>query len=105
MLVEIGLIEGKLSLTMEQRNRVLETWNAVDKHDKQPQQFNQLYRTHWGNTLYCHTKINDFVDAAVLQRVKMAKRYAPAKKHISAQQADVHAGEAAVVARTSRVSY
>ena len=85
MLLEIGLTQGKLSLTTEQRNRVLEAWNVVDELDKQPQQFNQLYRTHWGNTLYCRTKRDDLVEAAVVQRVKMAKRYAPAQQDISAQ--------------------
>ncbi|XP_076841988.1 uncharacterized protein LOC143486080 [Brachyhypopomus gauderio] len=84
-LVEIGLQEDKLLLTTEQRNRVLEAWNAVEEHDKQPQQFNQLYRTHWGNTLYCRTKRDDLVDAALIQRLKMAKRYAPAQQDISAQ--------------------
>ncbi|XP_037619327.1 uncharacterized protein LOC119484539 [Sebastes umbrosus] len=85
VLVDIGLTEDKLSLSTEQRNKVLEVWNAVEEHDKQPQQFNQLYRTHWGNTLYCRTKRDDLVDAAVIQRVKMAKRYAPAQQDISAQ--------------------
>ncbi|KAL7873623.1 hypothetical protein AOLI_G00126940 [Acnodon oligacanthus] len=85
LLVEIGLTEDKLSLTTEQRNRVLEAWNAVEEYDKQPQHFNQLYRTHWGNTLYCCTKRDDYVDAAVIQRVKMAKHYAPAQRDISAQ--------------------
>ncbi|KAJ8370303.1 hypothetical protein SKAU_G00103350 [Synaphobranchus kaupii] len=85
VLVEIGLTEDKLSLTTEQRNKVLAVWNAVEEHDKQPQQFNQLYRTHWGNTLYCRTKRDDLVDAAVIQRVKMAKRYAPAQQDISAR--------------------
>ncbi|KAK6324441.1 hypothetical protein J4Q44_G00037830 [Coregonus suidteri] len=85
VLVEIGLAEEKLSLTTEQRNQVLKAWNAVEEHDKQPQKFNQLYRTHWGNTLYCRTKRDDLVDAALIQRVKMAKRYAPAQQDISAQ--------------------
>ncbi|XP_039453959.1 uncharacterized protein LOC116324518 [Oreochromis aureus] len=85
VLVEISLIEDKLSLTTEQRNKVLQTWNSVEEHDKQPQKFNQLYKTHWGNTLYCRTKRDDLVDAALIQRVKMAKRYAPAQHDISAQ--------------------
>ncbi|XP_039475094.1 uncharacterized protein LOC120442544 [Oreochromis aureus] len=85
VLVEISLIEDKLSLTTEQRNKVLQTWNSVEEHDKQPQKFNQLYKTYWGNTLYCRTKRDDLVDAALIQRVKMAKRYAPAQHDISAQ--------------------
>jgi len=85
LLLDIGLTEGKLSLTTEQRNNILEAWNAVEEHDKQPQQFNQLYTTHWGNTLYCRTKRDDLVDAAVIQKVKMDKRYAPAQQNISAQ--------------------
>ncbi|KAK9540557.1 hypothetical protein VZT92_003001 [Zoarces viviparus] len=84
-LVEISLTEDKLTLTTEQRNKVPEAWNKVEEHDKQPQQFNQLYRTHCGITLYCRTKRDDLVDAAVIQRLKMAKRYAPAQQHISAQ--------------------
>ncbi len=60
-------------------------WQAVEEHDKLPQKFHQLYRTHWGNTLYCRTKRDDLVDAAVIQKVKMAKRYAPAQQDISAQ--------------------
>ncbi|XP_077083726.1 uncharacterized protein LOC143736855 isoform X2 [Siphateles boraxobius] len=31
----------------------------MEKHDKQPQKYHQLYRTHWGNTLYCRTKRED----------------------------------------------
>lgn len=56
MLVDLGLAEAKLSLTTEQRNEVLQAWNAVEEHDKQPQKFNQLYWTHWDNTLYCRKK-------------------------------------------------
>ncbi|XP_072573318.1 uncharacterized protein [Paramormyrops kingsleyae] len=85
VLVEIGLIEDKLSLSTEQRNRVLKAWNAMEEHDKHPQQFNQLYKKHWGNTLYCRTKRDDPFEAVVVQRVKMAKRYAPAQHDISAQ--------------------
>ncbi|KAL7857439.1 hypothetical protein SRHO_G00163380 [Serrasalmus rhombeus] len=66
LLVEIGLTEDKLSLTTEQRS-------AVEKNDTQPQRFNQLYRTHWSNTLYCRRKRDGLVDAAVMHRVKMAK--------------------------------
>ncbi|XP_056587094.1 uncharacterized protein LOC130407831 [Triplophysa dalaica] len=78
LLVEIGKTENRLSLMTEQRNRLVAAWHAVMEHDKQPQKFHQLYRTHWGNTLYCHTKRDDLADAAEIQRVKMAKRYAPA---------------------------
>ena len=85
LLVEIGLVDDKLSLVTEQRNTILAAWNAVEDHDKQQQKFNQLYRTHWGNTLYCRTKRHNLVDAAVKQHVKMAIRYAPAQQHISAQ--------------------
>lgn len=59
-------------------NRVLSAWNAVEEQDKQPQKYHQLYRTHWGNTFYCRTKWDDLADATVVQKVKMAKRYAPA---------------------------
>ncbi|XP_056608893.1 uncharacterized protein LOC130426242 isoform X1 [Triplophysa dalaica] len=86
LLVEIGKTENKLSLMTEQRNRLVAAWHDVMEHDKQPQKFHQLYRTHWGNTLYCRTKRDDLADAAVIQRVKMAKRYAPAQQDISAQQ-------------------
>ncbi|KAK3544019.1 hypothetical protein QTP70_034281, partial [Hemibagrus guttatus] len=81
LLVRIGLAEDKLSLTTE----VLEAWNAVEEQVKQTQKFNQLYRTHWGTTLYCRTKRDDLVDAAVVQKLKMAKRYAPAQRDISPQ--------------------
>ncbi|AWP04929.1 Hypothetical protein SMAX5B_006972 [Scophthalmus maximus] len=64
---------------------VLQIWTAGEDHDKQPQHFNQLYRTHWGNTLYCRTKRDDLVDAAVVQTVKMTKHYALAQQVISAQ--------------------
>ncbi|KAA8577917.1 hypothetical protein FQN60_017508, partial [Etheostoma spectabile] len=77
-----GLDESGVSLF---KNRVLESWNAVEEHDKQPQKYHQLYRTHWGNTLYCRTKRDDLADAALIQRVKMAKRYAPAQQDISMQ--------------------
>lgn len=84
-LVEVGLTDQKLLLNTAQRNRVLEAWNAVEEHDKQPQKYHQLYRTHWGNTLYCRTKRDDLADAALVQKVKMAKRYAPAQQDISPQ--------------------
>lgn len=45
-----------LSLTTEQSNRLIEAWSAVEEHDKQPPKFHQLYKTHWGNALYCRTK-------------------------------------------------
>lgn len=83
--VEIGLIEDKLSLTTEQRNKVLQTWNTMEEHDEQPQKFNQLYKTHWGNTLYCRIKRDDLLDAALIQRIKMSKRYAPTQHDTSAQ--------------------
>ena len=83
--MEIGLVDDKLSLVTEQRNTILAAWNAVEDHDKQQQKFNQLYRTHWGKPLYCRTKRDNLVDAAVIQRVKMAIRYAPAQQDISAQ--------------------
>nr|XP_055033530.1 uncharacterized protein LOC129421673 [Misgurnus anguillicaudatus]XP_055035580.1 uncharacterized protein LOC129423120 [Misgurnus anguillicaudatus] len=85
VLVEVGLTDQKLLLNTAQRNRVLDAWNAVEEHDKQPQKYHQLYRTHWGNTLYCRTKRDDLADAAVVQKVKMAKRYAPAQQDISPQ--------------------
>ncbi|XP_016358639.1 uncharacterized protein LOC107701190 [Sinocyclocheilus anshuiensis] len=59
LLVEICLTEDKLSLTTEQRNRLIEAWSAVEEHDKQPPKFHQLYKTHWGNALYCRTKRDD----------------------------------------------
>ncbi|KAK1895879.1 Polyketide synthase-nonribosomal peptide synthetase hybrid himA, partial [Dissostichus eleginoides] len=76
LLVEIGLVKDKLSLVTEQRNTILAAWNAVEDHDIQQQKFNQLY---------CRTKRHNLVDAAVIQRVKMAIRYAPAQQDISAQ--------------------
>ncbi|AWP04959.1 Hypothetical protein SMAX5B_021342 [Scophthalmus maximus] len=85
VLVDIGLMQDKLTLSTEQRNKVLQLWNTVEDHDKQPEHFNQLYRTHCGNTFYCPTKRDDLVDAAVVQRLKMAKCYAPAQQDISAQ--------------------
>lgn len=57
--MEIGLTEDKLSLTTEQKNRLINAWNAVEEHDKQPQKFHQIYKTHWGNTLYCRTERDD----------------------------------------------
>ncbi|XDV45331.1 hypothetical protein PO909_013447 [Leuciscus waleckii] len=85
LLVDFGLTVNRLSLTTKERNELIETWQDVEEHDKLPQKFHQLYRTHWGNTLYCRTKRDDLVDAAVIQKVKMAKRYAPAQQDISAQ--------------------
>ncbi|XP_039530308.1 uncharacterized protein LOC120480951 [Pimephales promelas] len=84
-LVEVGLTDQTLLLNTAQRNRILEAWNVVEEHDKQPQKYHQLYRTHWGNTLYCRTKRDDLADAALVQKVKMAKRYAPAQQDISPQ--------------------
>ncbi|XP_041941359.1 uncharacterized protein LOC121704885 [Alosa sapidissima] len=84
-LVQLGGADQKLQLTTDQRNAILDAWNAVEEHDKQPQKYHQLYRTHWGNTLYCRTKRDDLGEAALIQRVKMARRYAPAQQDISAQ--------------------
>ncbi|KAJ4921702.1 hypothetical protein JOQ06_002002, partial [Pogonophryne albipinna] len=84
LLVEMGLIDDKLSLVTEQRNTILAAWNAVEDPDKQQQKFNQLYRTHWVNTLYCRSKRHNLVDAAVMQCVKMGIRYTPAQQDISA---------------------
>ncbi|XP_041941106.1 uncharacterized protein LOC121704716 [Alosa sapidissima] len=84
-LVQLGGADQKLQLTTDQHNAILDTWNAVEEHDKQPQKYHQLYRTHWGNTLYCRTKRDDLGDAALIQRVKMARRYAPAQQDISPQ--------------------
>ncbi|MCI4380212.1 hypothetical protein PGIGA_G00237130, partial [Pangasianodon gigas] len=39
LLVEIDLTENKLSITTEQRNKLIDTWNAIQEHDKQPQKF------------------------------------------------------------------
>ncbi len=57
--MEIGLTEDMLSLTTEQSNRLVEAWSAVEEHDKQPPKFHQLYKTHWGNALYCRSKRDD----------------------------------------------
>ncbi|XP_072559972.1 uncharacterized protein [Paramormyrops kingsleyae] len=84
LLVDIGLNEERLTLTSEQRSSLIDAWNAVEEYDKQPQRFNQLYKTHWGNTMYCRTKRED-LEAGMIQRLKMAKRYAPAQQDISAQ--------------------
>ncbi|KAI4792968.1 hypothetical protein KUCAC02_013430, partial [Chaenocephalus aceratus] len=43
LLLEMGLIDDKLSLVTEQRNAILAAWDAVEDHDKQQQKFNQLY--------------------------------------------------------------
>lgn len=85
LLVEIGLPEDKLSLSTKQRNKLIYAWNAVEEHDKQPQQFHHLYKTHRGSTLYCRTKRDDLADAALIQCVKMSRRYAQAPQDISAQ--------------------
>ncbi|XP_010784354.1 uncharacterized protein [Notothenia coriiceps] len=74
LLVDIGLVEDKLSLLTEQRNAILAAWTKVEDHDKRQQQFNKLYRMHWGNSLYCRTKRHNLVDAVVIQRVKMSIR-------------------------------
>ncbi|KAG5286515.1 hypothetical protein AALO_G00015660 [Alosa alosa] len=84
-LVQLGGADQMLQLTTDQRNAILDAWNAVEEHDKQPQKYHQLYRTHWGNTLYCRTKRDDLGDAALIQRVKMARRYAPTQQDISPQ--------------------
>ncbi|KAF7198704.1 putative LOC107381940-like protein [Nothobranchius furzeri] len=50
VLVDVGLTENKLSVTTEERDDILKAWNAVEEHDKQPQPFTQLYRSHWGSS-------------------------------------------------------
>ncbi|XP_073767304.1 uncharacterized protein si:ch211-243p7.3 isoform X2 [Danio rerio] len=59
LLADIGLSETKLSLTPYQRNGIIDAWDAVEDHDKQPHKFLQQYRTRWGNTLYCRRKRDD----------------------------------------------
>lgn len=75
---------NKLSLTTMERNNIIALWNAIAEHDKQSQCFNQLYQRHRGNSLYCRTKRDSLEDATVVQRLQMAKRYAPAQQDISA---------------------
>lgn len=77
--------EDKLFLTAEQRSTIIALWNSVEEHHKQLQRFNQLYQRHWGNSLHCRTKRNSLEDPAVIQKLKMAKRYAPAPHDISAE--------------------
>lgn len=44
---QIGLTEDKLSLTTEQRKKLIDAWTAVEELNKQPQKFHQLIKTHW----------------------------------------------------------
>lgn len=64
LLADIGLSKTTLSLTPYQRNGIIDAWDAVEDHDKQLQRFLQLYRTRWGNTLYCQTK-RDNLESAI----------------------------------------
>lgn len=52
----------------------------------------------------CRTKRDDLVEAALVQRFKMSKRYAPAQQNISAHQANVHPCETSVAGVTSQFS-
>ena len=75
----------RLSITAEERNHILGAWNRVGEQDKQPQTFSQLYKSHWGNMLYCRTKRDDLAEASLVQHVKLARRYIPAQHYVSAE--------------------
>lgn len=66
-----SLTKNKLSLTTEQRNKVLDIWNAVEELDKQPQKFSQLYRRHSGNTFYCDEMISTITKTISISSVDL----------------------------------
>ncbi|XP_057709694.1 uncharacterized protein LOC130927717 isoform X2 [Corythoichthys intestinalis] len=77
VLVEIALEEGKLSLTDSVRQRVLAAWNQLDLHDRQIQEFDSLYASRWGHSLFGLTN-GDPASASLVQKLKLSKRYSPA---------------------------
>lgn len=78
LLAGIAEDEGKLSLSSSQRDAVIEAWNSLEDHDRSPQNFRSVYKSHWGNTLYGRTK-GDPTEAGVTQIVKFRNRYTPAQ--------------------------
>ena len=77
ILVNIGIEDGKLALTSEQRKGVIDAWNKLDLHDRNIEQFDSLYSSRWGNSLFGHTK-GEPSTASLVQKLKFGKRHAPA---------------------------
>lgn len=76
-LISIGLEEGKLALSSQQRQQVIDAWNQLDLHDRNIKHFDTLYSSRWGNALFGRTK-GDPPEASLVQKLKFGKRYAPA---------------------------
>ncbi|XP_047667899.1 uncharacterized protein LOC125140999 [Tachysurus fulvidraco] len=81
LLVEICLAENKLSLTTEQRCKILEAWNAgrnmISSH--------RSLISCTGPTGVTPSTVGRKGMMDVIHRVKMAKRYAPAQQDIGSQ--------------------
>ena len=77
VLVDIGMEDGKLALTNDQRQGVVDAWNKLDLHDRNIDQFDSLYSSRWGNSLFGHTK-GEPSTASLVQKLKFGKRHAPA---------------------------
>ena len=57
--------EGRLALTAEVMKKVFEAWGELKDHDKCPQKFHTVYKTHCGNTLNGRTKHDSLTEAAI----------------------------------------
>ena len=77
ILVNIALQEGRLALTSTEREAVISAWNKLDLHDRSIQQFDSLYSSRWGYCNFGRTK-GDPDESGIVQKVKLAERYAPA---------------------------
>ena len=77
ILFNIALQEGRLALTYTEREVVIAAWNKLDLHDRSIQQFDTLYSSWWGYCNFGRTK-GDPDESCIVQKVKMAKSYAPA---------------------------
>ncbi|XP_066289153.1 uncharacterized protein [Branchiostoma lanceolatum] len=77
VLVAIASEGGNLSLSEEDRSKVVEAWNKLELHDRNVHQFHSMYRARWGNPLFGRTKGHP-VQAALVQRLKLGKKSAPA---------------------------
>ena len=78
ILVDVALIDKKrMILSQTERNDIIRAWNKLESHDKDVSQFASAYKSKWGYSYFGRTR-GDPDEAAIIQKQKFYKRYAPA---------------------------
>ena len=75
---ELAQEEEALVITSAVRNQILKAWNNLKEHDRSPTKFRSAYESRWGNTMFGRTK-GEPGEAALMQKLKFAKRFSPAQ--------------------------